>query len=126
MREDLFPRQIDLRIEIRHAELAPTPAARRHLDDAERRALVGEDDLVPALRMVHVNRQRELLTAQRLVEQRQRLGRFAPSFDDTVNAQFLIGVVLADLPAARAANYYVVLLPPGVVLDRREHLAGVV
>ncbi len=74
MRKDLLARQVDLRVEVRHTELAASSAARRHLDHAERRALVGEDDLVTALRMVHVDLLRELLTAQRLIEQGQRLG----------------------------------------------------
>ena len=58
-------------------------------------------------------------------EQRQRLGRLAASLDDAVHAQLLVGVVLADLPAAGTAHDDLVVLPPRVVLDLREHFAGV-
>ena len=103
-RHHLVLRHVDLRVEIGHAELAAPAAAGRHLDHAERRALVGEQDLVAILRVHDVDLLRQILAGERLVEQLQHVGRLAPSFDDAVDAQLVPGVGLRDLPAARAAD----------------------
>ena len=59
VREDLLARQIDLRIQIRHAELAAPAASRRHLDDAERCALVGKENGVTRNRVADVDLSRQ-------------------------------------------------------------------
>ena len=53
---DLVLRHVDLRVEIRQAELAAPAAPGGHLDDAERRALVGKDDALAIVRMCRLRR----------------------------------------------------------------------
>ena len=115
--QDLVLGQIDLRVEIRHAELAAAPAAGRHLDHAEGRALVRKQNLVARRRMRDVDLPRQLLPGQRLVEQRQRLFRFAAPLDDAVDAEVVEHVVLRDLPAARSADDDLEVRAPRMRLD---------
>ena len=93
-------RQIDLRIQIRHAELAAPAAARRHLDDAEGRPLLGKENRVARFRVLDIGAARQRLAAKRHRDELERLLRFAAAFDDAIHAQFLERVGLGDLPTA--------------------------
>jgi hypothetical protein len=125
-RHDLVLGQIDLRVEIRHAELAAPAASRRHLDDAEGRALVGEQDLVSIFRMRDVHLLRQLFAGERAIEQRQHIRRLASSFDDAIHAQLFPRVGLCNLPAARSADDHLEILAMWILFDGRKQLARVV
>ena len=122
---DLFFGHVNLRVQVGHAELAPSAAARGHFDHAESRAPVGHENPLTRGRVRDVYLARQVFTVERLSEKRQGSGRLAPPFDDRIHAQLREAVGLRNLPAARPAHDDFEIFPEGVVLDAREHLPGV-
>ena len=101
---DLVFRQIDLRIEIRHTEFAAASTPGCHLDNAKCRSGIGEHDRVAVNRMLYDNFTRNLFLTDRFRKQIQRIGRFASTVNDAVDAKLVVQVSLDDLPTARSAN----------------------
>ena len=97
---DLVFGKIDLRVQIRHAKLATTPAAGGHLDYAKRRARVGKQDPVAVDRMFDFNSSRQFFALNRFAEKFERVGRLAATFNDAIDTQFFVSIGLDDLPAA--------------------------
>src|SRR5205823_5890362 len=123
---DLRLRHVDLRIQIRDAELTAASAAGRHLDDAERGPPFGDENLAALARMADVDPPRQRVAGNRRRKQLQRVGRLRASFDDTVDAEVVPGVGLTDLPSAGAADDYLERVAMAMALDAREQLARVV
>ncbi len=104
-RHDLFLRDVDLRIQVRKAELAAAPAAGRHLDDPEGRALVGHEDLVARPGMADFDLPGQVLAADGAARTELIVSAdSARPFDDAVDAQVVPGVGLGNLPAAGPAD----------------------
>ena len=124
--ENPFLGQVDLRVEVRHAELASASAAGSHFDDAERRGAVRKDQGVPVGWVVDHNLLRQNRSLDRLPEQPDRLFRLTPTIDDAVDPKPLVGVRLCDLPASRTAQNDRERFSVRAALDRVEQLARVV
>src|SRR6185369_1065402 len=101
---DLVFGKIDLWIQIGNTKLAAPAAACGHLDDAERGARVGKEDLLAIHRMFYFDDARQLLSFDRLSKQLERVSRLAASLDDAIDAQLVVQICLDDLPAAGAAD----------------------
>ena len=97
---DLIFWQIDLRIEIWYAEFTAAAAAGGHLNNAKCRSRVGEHDRIAIDRMLYDDLTRYLFLTDRFRKQVERIGRFAASVNDTVDAELFVQVGLNDLPAA--------------------------
>src|SRR5206468_9085420 len=92
----------------------------------ERGALVGDEYGVATSRVADLDLARDRFAANGLGEELERVGRLASPLDDAVDAQFLPGIGLRDLPAARSADDDLEVRPKWAGFHPGEHLPGVV
>src|SRR5262249_46231662 len=121
---DFFFREIDLRIQIGHADFAAAAAAGGHLDHTEGGAFIGHEQRFTLFRMADLDLARQLIAVDRLAEDRHRVFRFTAPFDHTINAELLEGIGLRDLPSAGAADDDLEVPAVRVVFDPGEHQSG--
>ena len=118
--------EVDLRIQIRQAELAATAAACGHFYNPECCAMNREREDPRVGGVVNFDFARQFLTTNGLVEQGHRVLGFASPFNNAVHAQFFVGVCVLDLPSARTADNHLKILAIGIFLDLAEELTRIV
>src|SRR5581483_8741626 len=72
-----------------------------------------------------INLARQFLAANGFRKKIKHVVRFAATFDDAVNAVFLVAVRLNDLPAARTADDDLEIAAKRTAFDRREQFLRV-
>src|SRR6185369_544513 len=97
---DLIFWKIDLRIQVRQAELATSSAPGGHLDYAESGSLVGEKNAFARSRMFDFDFARQSFAANRLAKQLECVERLAAPFDHAIDAELVIQIGLNNLPTA--------------------------
>src|SRR6266536_1224601 len=122
---DVLFGNINLRIEVRHAEVAASSAPRGHLNDAEGGAPVGRENPLSAAGMRDVDLTGQGLPLHCLAKELQAFLRLAAALHYTIDTELLEAVGLDDLPAAGTAYDYFEIVAIGAALDPGEQGFGV-